>query len=109
MEALKIFGRLRSETILEYGLGGLSSEIAVKSPSDLEYLLAHALSDAIWSWGWLLALSKRKVVVMEGDGSALSGLTALPTVATVGAANLVHVIWDNGTWFSSGTMGTKGH
>jgi sulfopyruvate decarboxylase subunit alpha len=107
-EALKIFGQLRSDTIVVYGPGGLSSELDVKSPSDLN-IYSPMPYPTPFGLGLALALSKRKVVVMEGDGSALSGLTALPTVATVGAANLVHVIWDNGTWFSSGTMGTKGH
>jgi hypothetical protein len=34
-EALEIFGRLRSDTIVVYGPGGLSAELEAKSPSDL--------------------------------------------------------------------------
>ena len=106
-EAIEVFDRLRAETILIYGPGGLSSEIDVKTPSDLN-IYSPMPYPTPFGLGIALALPKRKVLVMEGDGSALSGLTALPTVATVGAADLVHVIWDNGTWFVLGYDGNKG-
>ena len=107
-EAIEICNRLRGETILVYGPGGLSSEIDAKSPSDFN-IYSPMPYPTPFGLGLALALPKQKIMVMEGDGSALSGLTALPTVATVSPANLIHVIWDNGTWLSSGTMGTKGH
>ena len=107
-EALEIFGRLRSDVIVVYGPGGLSSELDAKSPSELN-IYSPMPYPTSFGLGLALALPTRKVVVMEGDGSVLSGLTALPTLATVGPRNLVNVVWDNGTWFSSGTMGTKAH
>src|SRR5215470_18368943 len=107
-EALEIFGRLRRDVIVVYGPGGLSSELDAKSPSELN-IYSPMPYPTPFGLGLALALPKRKVVVMEGDGSALSGLTALPTLATVGPRNLLNVVWDNGTWFSSGTMGTKAH
>jgi sulfopyruvate decarboxylase subunit beta len=107
-EALEIFARLRKDVIVVYGPGGLSSELDAKSPSELN-IYSPMPYPTPFGLGLALALPKRKVVVMEGDGSVLSGLTALPTLATVGPRNLVNVVWDNGTWFSSGTMGTKAH
>jgi len=107
-EALEIFGRLRRDVIVVYGPGGLTSELDVKSPSELN-IYSPMPYPTPFGFGLALALLKRKVVVMEGDGSALSGLTALPTLATVGPRNLLNIVWDNGTWFSSGTMGTKAH
>jgi thiamine pyrophosphate-dependent acetolactate synthase large subunit-like protein len=107
-EALEIFGRLRGADIVVYGPGGASSELHAKSPSELNIYspMPYPTSFAL---GLALALPKQKIVVMQGDGSVLSGLTALPTLATVAPQNLVNIVWDNGTWFSSGTMGTKAH
>ena len=107
-EALEIFGRHRSDTIVVYGPGGLSAELESKSPSDLN-IYSPMPYPTPFGLGLALALPNRKVMVMEGDGSVLSGLTALPTLATVGPRNMVNIVWDNGTWFSSGTMGTKAH
>src|SRR5215813_14216053 len=107
-EALEIFGRLQRDVIVVYGPGGLSSELDAESPSELN-IYSPMPYPTPFGLGLALALPKRKVIVMEGDGSALSGLTALPTLATVGPRNLVNMVWDNGTWFSSGTMGTKAH
>jgi sulfopyruvate decarboxylase TPP-binding subunit len=59
--------------------------------------------------GLALALPTRRVVITEGDGSALSGLSSLATVAAMAPPNVIHIVWDNGAWMSPGTMGTRSH
>jgi thiamine pyrophosphate-dependent acetolactate synthase large subunit-like protein len=46
------------------------------------------------------------VFALEGDGSLLMQLGTLGTVASVGAKNLVIVIWDNGTYQITGAQPT---
>jgi sulfopyruvate decarboxylase subunit beta len=47
-----------------------------------------------------------KVVVIEGDGGLLMGLSALPTVGLLKPKNLVILVLDNGTYASTGGQPT---
>lgn len=48
----------------------------------------------------------RTVVVFDGDGSVLMGLGALPTIASLRPANLMHVVFDNEVFASTGNQPT---
>jgi thiamine pyrophosphate-dependent acetolactate synthase large subunit-like protein len=52
--------------------------------------------------GVALARPDLRVVILDGDGSILMNLGSLATEIASGAANLVHVIWDNGGWEITG-------
>ncbi len=45
--------------------------------------------------GMALAQPRRKVVILDGDGSLLMNLGSLATIAVVSPSNLIHVVWDN--------------
>lgn len=45
---------------------------------------------------------KRRVIILEGDGSALMSLGTLPLIATEAVPNLLHVILDNEAYESTG-------
>ena len=47
-----------------------------------------------------------KIVVIEGDGGLLMGLSALPTVGHLKPKNLVILVLDNGTYASTGGQPT---
>ena len=51
--------------------------------------------------GIALAQPKRPVIVLDGDGSLLMQLPSLVTIASSGAANLVHIVFNNGVWFEN--------
>jgi sulfopyruvate decarboxylase subunit beta len=51
--------------------------------------------------GLALALPKRKVVVLESDGSVLLSLSGIATIANLGISNLAVFVFDNGMY--SGT------
>ena len=63
-----------------------------------------------WRGGWTsmlllgLALSvpRRKIVVLDGDGALLMKLGALASVATHAPANLLHVVFNDGVYASTG-------
>ncbi len=56
--------------------------------------------------GIALGLPKRKVIALDGDGSLLMNLCALPTIANNNPPNLLHIVFDNGAYESSGEIKT---
>ena len=60
------------------------------------------------SLGLGIALSKprAKVVVFDGDGAVLMGLGALPAIGALSPSNLVHVVFDNEAFASTGNQPT---
>jgi sulfopyruvate decarboxylase subunit beta len=56
--------------------------------------------------GIALGLPNRKVIVLDGDGSLLMNLCGLPTAAWAAPKNLIHVVFDNGVYESSGSSAT---
>jgi sulfopyruvate decarboxylase subunit beta len=56
--------------------------------------------------GIALGLPNRKVLVLDGDGSLLMNLCALPTAAWMAPGNLIHIVFDNGVYESSGSSAT---
>jgi thiamine pyrophosphate-dependent acetolactate synthase large subunit-like protein len=52
--------------------------------------------------GLALARPRRRVIVLDGDGSLLMNLGALATIAAQAPPNLVHVVWVNGLWQETG-------
>lgn len=60
------------------------------------------------SVGLGLALSRpdRRVAVFDGDGSVLMGLGGLATIGALKPANLIHVVFDNEVFASTGNQPT---
>lgn len=59
--------------------------------------------------GLALARPDRRVVVVDGDGAMLMRLGALPILAYVRPANLVHILLDNEAYESTGGQATVSH
>lgn len=53
--------------------------------------------------GIALGLPHRKVIVLDGDGSLLMNLCGLPTAAWAAPKNLIHIVFDNKVYESSGS------
>ena len=56
--------------------------------------------------GLALGQPTRRVVVLDGDGNVLMGLSSLATAATETVPNLVHIVLDNGVHDSTGGQRT---
>lgn len=56
--------------------------------------------------GLALALPRRRVIAIDGDGSLLLNLGALTTVANTGPPNLVILVFDNESYASTGGLPT---
>jgi sulfopyruvate decarboxylase subunit beta len=84
-------------------MGAVAAELYSLGHRANFFYLEHAMGLAS-SIGLGIALSqpKRKVVVIDGDGSVLMNLGGLTTLARSRPNNLVHVIFDNETLLSVG-------
>lgn len=58
--------------------------------------------------GLALARPERRVIVFDGDGSLLMQLGTLATVAAAAPRNLVHMLFKNGVYHTSGMQETPG-
>jgi sulfopyruvate decarboxylase subunit beta len=58
--------------------------------------------------GIALARPDRRVLVLDGDGSLLMQLGSLATIAGAAPRNLVHFLFKNGVYHTSGSQGIPG-
>jgi sulfopyruvate decarboxylase subunit beta len=58
--------------------------------------------------GIALARPDRRVVVLDGDGSLLMQLGSLATIASAAPRNLVHFVFKNGVYHTSGAQAIPG-
>jgi len=58
--------------------------------------------------GLALARPDRRVIVMDGDGSLLMQLGSLATIAGAAPRNLLHLLFKNGVYHTSGAQGIPG-
>ena len=79
------------------------------APEDLSVTCVGFMGGAS-SLGLGLALARpdRRVLVLDGDGSLLMQLGSLATVAGAAPRNLVHFLFKNGVYHTSGAQGIPG-
>jgi sulfopyruvate decarboxylase subunit beta len=84
-------------------MGACAQELYDLGHKDNFFYLQHAmgLASSI-GLGLALHLPHERIVVFDGDGSVLMNLGTLATLARYRPANLVHVIFDNGSLLSTG-------
>ena len=84
-------------------MGACAQELYDLGHRENFFYLQHAmgLASSI-GLGLALHLPREKVVVLDGDGSVLMNLGTLATLARYRPANLVHIIFDNGSLLSTG-------
>ena len=56
--------------------------------------------------GLAIARSDLTVIVLDGDGSILMNLGSLATIAREAPPNLVHIVWDDGVYETTGRQPT---
>jgi phosphonopyruvate decarboxylase len=79
------------------------------APGDLSVTCVGFMGGAS-SLGLGLALARpdRRVVVLDGDGSLLMQLGSLATIAGAAPRNLLHFLFKNGVYHTSGAQGIPG-
>ena len=88
-------------------MGACAQELYDLGHRENFFYLQHAMGLAS-SIGLGLAthLPEERVVVLDGDGSVLMNLGTLPTLARYRPANLIHIVFDNGSLLSTGGFDT---
>ena len=79
------------------------------APDDLSVTCAGFMGGAsALGLGMALARPDRRVIVFDGDGSLLMQLGSLATIAGAKPRNLVHLVFKNGVYHTSGSQVTPG-
>ena len=105
-EVLKTLIPLISDQLVVCNIGLPSQELHLMDdqPSNFYMLGTMGLASSI---GLGLALAqKQKVIAVDGDGSVLTNLGTLPTIANNPAPNFILLIIDNGSYGSTGDQPT---
>jgi len=75
-------------------------------PSDGNFHLKTLGSGSSAGLGLAMALPHRKVAVLDGDGAVIMNVNGLITVGRVRPKNLIHIVFDNKIYESSGCIPT---
>jgi len=91
------------DTLVVTIMGACAQELYDIGHRENFFYLQHAmgLASSI-GLGLAMHLPNERVVVLDGDGSVLMNLGTLTTMARYRPANLIHVIFDNGSLLSTG-------
>ena len=87
---------VRHDTLIVTGLGTPTYDVASIGDRSENFYLWGAMGLAVTTGlGVAMALPKRRVIVITGDGEMLMGIGSLATVANVSPANLAILVLDN--------------
>lgn len=100
-----ILGHVGESDLLVTTTGMISREVfATKDRRGNFYMIGSMGLASSLALGLALLQPQRPVFVLEGDGSALMSLGALPLIAVEAPPNLIHVILDNEAYESTGSQ-----
>jgi sulfopyruvate decarboxylase subunit beta len=101
-DGLKVLSRhVRDEIVIAaYGVG-IDWDALMPRPLNFFSTGAMSLSSA-HGLGFALGRPDKRVIVLDGDGSLIMGLGSMVTVAEAAPRNLVHIVWENGTYQANG-------
>ena len=102
-EAQKVISRHRGNAIVVATMTTQWEWPQVSTNPDLDFLFSGSMGKAS-SLGLGLALARpdKKVIVLDGDGSLLMNLGSLVTIANIAPPNLIHFVFENEVYRTSG-------
>ncbi len=101
-----LLGKISDQAILG-GIGGPTYDLYGAGDRDRN-LYTWGSMGQISSMGLGLAIARPdlKVIVLDGDGSLLMNLGSLATIARKAPPNLVHIVWDDEVYETTGRQPT---
>ncbi|MBI1883827.1 MAG: sulfopyruvate decarboxylase subunit beta [Chlamydiae bacterium] len=107
IEAIQKVSNLLKDELVIHANGHICREsyFAKDRPENFYMIGSMGLPPAI-ALGVALSHPERKVVVYDGDGSVLMGLGTLTMVGSLKPKNLIHIVFDNETYGSTGEQPT---
>ena len=101
-----LYDRLADSVVVTI-MGAVAVELQSLGHRPNHFYLQHAMGLASsMGLGLALALPRRSIVVVDGDGSALMNLGGLTTLGRYRPGNLVHLVFDNESLLSVGGFPT---
>ena len=102
-EAIKVIEKHQGDAIVVTTMTPLSIWDPLTSRQKFHLPVVNSMGKAS-SIGLGIALARpdKKVLVIDGDGSLLMNLGALVTIANMSPSNLIHFVYQNGTYGVSG-------
>src|SRR5918996_5004382 len=104
-DCLNALAKVANDALIVTSAGATTLEWNALRPSDGNFRVRTLGLCSSISLGMALGLPHRRVIALDGDGSLLMNLCGLPTAMRKQPKNLIHVVFDNGIYESSG--GTK--
>jgi phosphonopyruvate decarboxylase len=105
--ALELLGPALEDALVFATTGLLSRELheVADRPGNfyIQGSMGHSLAIGI---GAALVRTDRRTIVLDGDGALLMHLGTMSTVGTTKPSNLLHVVFDNGSYESTGGQST---
>ena len=105
-ECLKALAAVVADALVVSSAGATTLEWNSLRPGDGNFRVRTLGLCSSIALGMALGLPQRKVVALDGDGSLLMNLCALPTTARMHPKNLTHIVFDNGIYEASGHLKT---
>lgn len=102
IDALRLFALMRKEELVITGVGAVGRELYKVGHKTTNLYKVQMGFVSPMALGLAIALPQRKIVVIEGDGSALMSLGAWATIANEAPTNLVLIIFDNEAYEGGG-------
>ena len=102
-EAQKVISQYRGSAIVVATMTANMEWSQVTTYPDLDLMFSGAMGKAS-SIGLGLALARpdKKVIILDGDGSLLMNLGSLVTIANMAPPNLIHFLFENSVYRTSG-------
>ena len=95
IEALKVFAAHRTDELVIAGVGVGGRELYAAGHKELNLYNVNMPYPISLGLGFALAIPQRRTIVLDGDGSLLSGCSTLSAIGNVRPGNLLIVVWDN--------------
>jgi sulfopyruvate decarboxylase subunit beta len=95
IEALQVFASHRTDEIVIAGVGVGGRELYSVGHKELNLYNVNMPYPISLGLGLALAIPERRTIVLDGDGSLLSGCSTLSVIGNVRPKNLLIVVWDN--------------
>ncbi|WP_432007527.1 phosphonopyruvate decarboxylase [Streptomyces parvus] len=109
-EVLRAIESLLGEAAVISTTGYTSRELFGVTGSKQHFYMQGSMGHAAaFGLGVALRTPDTPVVVLDGDGAAIMHLGTMSTVGAAGPGNLVHLVFDNGTYESTGGQATTSH
>ncbi|MFQ5850866.1 MAG: thiamine pyrophosphate-dependent enzyme [Candidatus Binatia bacterium] len=106
IDCLRPLAELAGDALVVTSAGANTVEWNACRPSDGNIRVRTLGLTSSVALGMALGLPRRKVIALDGDGSMLMNLCSLPTIAKKNPSNLIHIVFDNQAYESSGEIGT---